>query len=663
MKHNGTPRSTQLGEGKQSLNDKIYSSLLAKRFRRFVNWLYSLLINGFFGKIFTAYSAEEELFFNSRIYRVFSGANRVRRVASDVKSRMARLFESSRILKGLGNLTASLIHRRVKTYGAFLLALGGYGLVTHLVRVLILAMASIDLSVILTCLGFVLFGMIMLASQETFAEAAQKSRLMRVILFDWLGIPRDTFLTKQTFPKRYKSVVAFGMLLGALTFFVHPAYYILAALVLLAVALIFGFPEIGVLGMVALVPLSSLFSHPSIVLLTVVLLTGISYYIKVIRGKRVFKLNLIDAAIFMFAVILLLSGVFSAGGTASTLSALLYFALLMGYFLTVNLIRTKDWVRRCVGTFLIFAALISVVGVAQFFTGTVNVSWVDIKIFSDIGVRITATFDNPNVYASYLLLVIPFVSTFLLRRGTSTPKIPSLICLILLGWCLVETWSRGAWLGAIAAFVLFLLIYSRHSVAYLLLGGALLPTVVWVLPNAVVSRFVSIGSASDSSSLYRISAWRGVGQMLKENWLGGIGVGESAFSTVYPAFSYAGIEGIHHTHNLYLQIFSETGIVGLLVFVFVLILFVQNCFEFIYKTRNRGEKTVVIAGMTAIAASLVMGLTDHIWYSYRVFLMFWVVIGIVNAYIRIGLAELKRFDHYENNSFYSVDFDLNVDNL
>ena len=392
-------------------------------------------------------------------------------------------------------------------------------------------------------------------------------------------------------------------------------------------------------------------------------MTGAGYYVKLMRGKRVAKLSLVDFAVLVFAFIVLLGGVFSAGGAASFASAAIYFALLMGYFLTVNLIRTKEWIRRCIATFLLFAGLSAVLGIMQIFTGSMDVSWLDTEMFSDIRVRITSTFDNPNVYATYLLLALPFVPAMFLRKEPQAKKLPLTVCLILFAVCLVETWSRGAWLGALVALVLFFLIYSRRSLPYLLLGGALLPVSTLLLPDSIISRFASIGSASDSSSIYRISAWRGVGRMLGENWLGGIGVGEAAFSTVYPAFSYAGIEGICHTHNLYLQILSETGVVGLAVFVIVIVLFVQNCFEYIYKMRNQGETLVVNAGLVAVVASLIMGLTDHIWYNYRVFLMFWMIIGLVNAYIRIGLAEFSRSNDYETNTVYSVNFDLNVDNL
>lgn len=663
MKHEGGFRSIFRTEWKQKLGEKLYNSVIAKRFKRFTNWLYSLLINGFFGKLFTAYSAEEELFWNSRIVRSFVRGRRVRRVASGVKSGMAQVFESSSILIALGEMVSSLIHRKLKTYGAFLLSLGAYGIVTYIVRVYVLEMGSVDSTVVVTCLAFLLLAFPLMASRDTFASAAQKSKLMSLLLFEGLGIPRDSFAVEKSFPKRYSLVTAMGMILGALTFFIHPVYYVLTALLLLGVALVFTYPEIGVLGLIALVPLSAFHSHPSMLLFWVVVVNCVSYFVKLIRGKRVAKFGLVDFSVLLFALVTLLGGLFGAGGTASFESAILYFVLFFGYFLTVNLIRTQEWVRRCIVTLLIFGGVSAIIGVIQIFTGSLDASWIDSEMFSDISVRITGTFDNPNVYASYLLLVLPFVPVILLQKNSSVKKSPFVVGFLLLMICLVETWSRGAWLGFAVAFVLFFLICSRRSLPYLLLGGVLLPIGATLLPDNIVSRALSIGSASDSSSMYRISAWKGVMTMLEEHWLGGIGVGEAAFSTVYPAFSYAGIEGIRHAHNLYLQILSETGIAGLLMLVIVLILFVQNCFEYIYKVRKEAETAVVIAGLAAVVASLIMGLTDHIWYNYRVFLMFWLVIGLVNAYIRIGLSEFNRSNVQAANTLYSVNFDMNVDNL
>ena len=55
--------------------------------------------------------------------------------------------------------------------------------------------------------------------------------------------------------------------------------------------------------------------------------------IKVIRGKRVFKIEILDVFILMFGAAMILSSIFSAGGTGSTNAALISIALLLGYFL------------------------------------------------------------------------------------------------------------------------------------------------------------------------------------------------------------------------------------------------------------------------------------------------------------------------------------------
>ena len=48
------------------------------------------------------------------------------------------------------------------------------------------------------------------------------------------------------------------------------------------------------------------------------------------------------------------------------------------------------------------------------------------------------------------------------------------------------------------------------------------------------------------------------------------------------------------------------------------------------------------APLCGILAALVQGLTDYIWYNYRVYLMFWLMCGLSVAYVRCGRAEMER---------------------
>ena len=54
---------------------------------------------------------------------------------------------------------------------------------------------------------------------------------------------------------------------------------------------------------------------------------------------------------------------------------------------------------------------------------------------------------------------------------------------------------------------------------------------------------------------------------------------------------------------------------------------------------------------------LVHGMTDYVWYNYRVFLMFWLIIGLSCAWRKLDLRESKA--SAENNLYYAS-LDLNL---
>ena len=68
------------------------------------------------------------------------------------------------------------------------------------------------------------------------------------------------------------------------------------------------------------------------------------------------------------------------------------------------------------------------------------------------------------------------------------------------------------------------------------------------------------------------------------------------------------------------------------------------CYALSYIT-GRGERNgrmMVLGGMCGILAVLLMGLTDHVFYNYRIFLLFWLLMGVIVAQIRVGRAEMLR---------------------
>ena len=50
-------------------------------------------------------------------------------------------------------------------------------------------------------------------------------------------------------------------------------------------------------------------------------------------------------------------------------------------------------------------------------------------------------------------------------------------------------------------------------------------------------------------------------------------------------------------------------------------------------------KVICLAGMSGIFAILVQGMTDYVWYNYRVFFIFWLCLGVTMAARRSAISE------------------------
>jgi O-antigen ligase len=275
-------------------------------------------------------------------------------------------------------------------------------------------------------------------------------------------------------------------------------------------------------------------------------------------------------------------------------------------------------------------------GVYQNYFGVADQTWQDSDMFSNISGRVVSTLENPNVLAEYLILLIPFMIISMFIAGNIKKSVPYTACALVSVMCLVYTWSRGSWLGIIfALFILFIILNRKTIVAYL---GILLlvPFAPAVLPETIIQRITTIGNITDTSTSYRVSIWQASLKMIKDHLFWGIGVGMEAFRLVYPKYSLAGIENAPHSHNLYLQICVELGLFGLIVFLLAIFFFGQYCFTAIKKADDKYIKLTAAGGLCATMGFLLNGFTDYVWYNYRVYLIFWLIISITCAVCRFG---------------------------
>ena len=241
-------------------------------------------------------------------------------------------------------------------------------------------------------------------------------------------------------------------------------------------------------------------------------------------------------------------------------------------------------------------------------------------MFEDIRMRVYSTFENPNVYGEYLILVIPIILALLWTERSILPKVMYLGMLGVTMIAAVLTFSRGCWLGIILEIAILLLFIDRRFIFLGILGMLLLP---FVLPETIVNRFLSIGNMGDSSTSYRVYIWLGTIAMLKDYWFSGVGLGKSSFNAVYPIYSYNGVI-TPHSHNLFLQFMTEYGIAGLFIFIVLIYQFYKEAVISLLHEKNLLLASIA-AGMTGFYLE---SLFDYTWYNYRVVLIFWIILSI-----------------------------------
>lgn len=610
--------------------------------RKWCDKLASVFKKGALFSLATGYEKSERAFSDSAIRKVVSSTtSRNNGVFRRFKRMISRQFENSLLINIISSLSQWLQAIPLKIYGMFFASFGIYTVVIYLLKVYALLVEGASIRDLLVGIVVAALSVPMLFSSCCLAQALGTSKILRPILTRVLGISAVCF-EKEAVDIRYHSVsVVAGLICGTLTYFVDPLYLLIAFATLVLLWLLMSFPEAGVVIAFASVPFMGLVEHPSLTLAVLVMLTAFSYGIKLLRGKRVISFEIVDLFVLFFWFVTLLSGITPSGQLGAN-EALLSAGLMLIYFLAANLIRSRNWLNITLALSIASATVTSFIGLAESLLGYAKLDWIDKSFFSGITGRATSVFENPNVLAAYLVIAIPVTVAVCFYHKDRSVKLLCALCAAIMLACVIFTWSRGAWIGLCVAFVLLLasvgarnLIAVPPAVALIVLGS-------WVFPNTFGARAGNIFTLADSSNHYRVSIWKGVGNMLRESWGCGIGAGEMNFRSVYINFATSGIEDVPHAHSLYLQLLVQVGVIGIVFLLGAVLLSAQKVYSHRFDTLADDETRLIAVGCFAGAvAMLVFGLFDYTWYNYRILFMFWAFLGLASAAVNVGREDIR----------------------
>ena len=375
---------------------------------------------------------------------------------------------------------------------------------------------------------------------------------------------------------------------------------------------------------------------PTMLLAVLVLGTFMLYFIQLFLGRvKTQKTTMVSVLLGCFAVCILYAGTTSYAFPAAILSMALFLILMAVFFVAKDAIDTEEKLDFVLWVLISMGALIALYAVYQYIVGVeMDAAWVDAESF-DITTRAYATFTNPNVLGEYLILTGSLAAGMMWKMRNWVGKLYYTACFGLICLGLVATGSRGAMLGLMFSAGLFVLLSEKRLIP---LGIVLLMMMPFILPASLWARLASSVTMSDSSSLYRMSIYSASFDIIQHYWQTGIGIG--AFNQIYPLFSLEAANA-YHSHNLFLQEFIELGIVGFSILVLLFLFFFQKLYSAMRVVPKR-FKFLLGAVFGGFGGLLLQGITDHLWFDYKIVLFFWCFIGLGMAAVRVGMKMGER---------------------
>lgn len=647
----------------EKLKKLCRTSLFISALMMLVNGVYNCLRDGLFGRFMTMYSREDKMLRKGKIGRLFSKRGTASSWFRTIRLHLAVFFEKSVIIQKLSASASYLLGCSVRFYGIFLLTFGIYTVLIHFIKQFAALNISSDPIALLIGVLSVIIAVPMIGSRQAVSAQLRKGLIPHAVLLDVFGIPEERLdIPRAAKGGKYNIAVIGGMLMGILTFLIPPHYILLTIVATIAVGIVLSYPEIGVLVTLAGMPLLTPMQDSVQVLDFVLGLTAVAYLGKLIRGKRIIRFSLIDTLVLLFGIVLLFGGMASVGGNMSMRESLYTLSLLLMYFMVVNLIRTPALLHRAVIAVVGSATVTALLGVFQYIGGEGSVDRLDLNMFPSILGRVSVMFESPNMLAAYLMMILPLCAAVFVTAQSAKSRLVAGGCGLAMLFALIFTWSRSAWLSAFVALMFFFLVYSRKTFCWLFFGGLTVPIWWAFLPDQFLSRLTSIGNLADSSTYQRIFTWRGSVRMISDHLLGGVGYGTEAFTRVYPQYSFRGLEQMTSANSLYLSLLAAVGLLGMLVFLIMLVVYAQQCFEYIGNASESYSRTLVAAGLAGIVGALVMGIGTDIWHDKTVFLTFFTMMALTGAHVRAGNLIRSRNEDVSTMNVTSAYVDLRFEN-
>lgn len=335
-----------------------------------------------------------------------------------------------------------------------------------------------------------------------------------------------------------------------------------------------------------------------------------------------------------------------------------FFNLFFGFvvfILGLNIVQNVKQISSMLKILIFSSTLIGLLGIYQGIFGPIKID--GINFLSNFGHRAYGTFENPNFYAGFLVLVIPPACYFFLFGDDKKIRICGAFSIIILGNALLWTGSRGGIIAIGSALMLLLFfLYRDHRLQEIKLIAVIifLTITVYLSGNAVSSK-ASETPLDKSSAAYnliypnnfelqkvdvRLETYKKTLPMIWDHPVFGVGLSTYRYNFIryYPGDELLRTNSVAHAHNIFLNIAVEVGLLGLFFFCMMFISFFRQSRFLISKSQKYGINSIGIFGLLGLFAFLVHNLFDYTWTPQACQITFSLIASLI---IKQGMLQQK----------------------
>ncbi len=328
------------------------------------------------------------------------------------------------------------------------------------------------------------------------------------------------------------------------------------------------------------------------------------------------------------------------------------------YHIPINLL-DEEFKKKTFGVLFFVGFIAAFYGILQF----LGIEFVWPRLLNPFGGRSVSTFGNPNFLSSYLVILLPILFAYYINAKKSSDVIFYFIYIFTYMTSLVVTLTRSSWLGAFGGLVLFFALLQKEliyrSKKRLIVLGAFVALLVFFWPHpksvekytpAIFERLIE--SKDYATKVYapahqRQLIWSCAWNMIVEMPL--IGRGWGLFELFFPFYQgrylffdiYRTLRThANNAHNEILEIWSQTGIIGFGVYIWLICTLFVSGFK-IWKSASGFQKTLSLALSAGIFGMLIDNLLNvSIHFAVPAFLYWWVV-GVLMSIASPRIREIQ----------------------